>query len=59
LMNQMPKWHHPLLKNRRFRQVTHDRFFLVVERRDPKFADPRTRQFLEAAGSIHIEEVDE
>jgi hypothetical protein len=59
LMNRMPKWYHPLLKNRRFRQVTHDRFFLVVERRDPKFADPRTRQFLESAGSIHIEEVDE
>jgi hypothetical protein len=59
LSNRLPRWHHPLLKNPRFRQVTHDRFFIVIERRDPRYDDPRTRQILEAAGSRHIELVEE
>jgi hypothetical protein len=59
LLNRLPRWYQPLLKNRRFLKVTHDRFFLVVESRDPQYAHPRTRQILEAAGSQHIEIVEE
>ncbi|HOW67061.1 MAG TPA: DUF3341 domain-containing protein [Candidatus Paceibacterota bacterium] len=59
LLNRLPRWHHPLLKHPRFRQATHDRFFIVVETRDPRYADPLTRRILESSGSTHIELVEE
>src|SRR5919109_4593239 len=54
-LNRLPRLHHPLLKNRRFAQVTHDRFFLVIETSDPKYSETETRKLLESAGSRHIE----
>ena len=58
-LNRLPRLYHPLLKNRRFAQVTHDRFFLVIEISDPKYSEPGTVNLLEAAGSNHIEVVEE
>ena len=58
-LNRLPRLHHPLLKHRRFAQVTHDKFFLVIETEDPKYAEGATRQLLEGAGSRHIELVEE
>lgn len=58
-LNRLPRLHHPLLKNRRFGLVTHDRFFLVVECADPKYSEAQTRELLEHAGSKHIEVVEE
>jgi hypothetical protein len=57
--NQLPRWHHPLLKHPRFAQVTHDRFFIVIECRDDKFVESQVRQLLTSAGSTHIERVEE
>src|SRR6478672_8429173 len=56
-LNRLPRLYHPLLKNRRFARVTHDRFFLVIETGDPKYSEPGTVQMLEKAGSNHIEVV--
>jgi hypothetical protein len=56
-LNRLPRLYHPLFKNQRFAQVTHDKFFIVVEATDPKFSDAETRTLLERAGSRHIEEV--
>jgi hypothetical protein len=58
-LNRLPRLHHPLLKNRRFAQVTHDKFFIVIETADPKYSPAATRQLLEAAGAAHIEEVED
>jgi hypothetical protein len=58
-LNRLPRLHHPLLKNRRFARVTHDRFFLLIETGDPKYSEPGTIQLLEKAGSNHIEVVEE
>ena len=58
-LNRLPRLYHPLLKNKRFALVTHDRFFLVVETDDPKFSETETRALLETAGSKHIELVEE
>jgi hypothetical protein len=57
--NRLPRWHHPLLKHRRFSQVTHDRFYIVIESGDPKFAESPVRALLEAAGGKHIERVED
>jgi hypothetical protein len=58
-LNRLPRLHHPLLKNRRFSLVTHDRFFVVIECSDPKYSEPDTVKLLETAGSNHIEVVEE
>ncbi|MDX1953507.1 MAG: DUF3341 domain-containing protein, partial [Verrucomicrobiota bacterium] len=58
-LNQLPKWYNPLFKTRRFAQVTHDKFFIAVEARDPKFSPIETRKLLESLGSKNIEAVEE
>src|SRR6267142_1986638 len=55
--NRLPRLHHPLLKNKRFALVTHDRFFVAIECDDPRYSEVETRMLLEAAGSTHIEVV--
>ena len=58
-LNRLPRLHHPLLKHRRFAQVTHDKFYLVIESTDVKYSELETRKLLESAGSKHIELVEE
>jgi len=58
-LNRLPRLHHPLLKNRRFGQVTHDKYFLVIECDDPKYSEPETARLLKEIGSNHIEVVEE
>ena len=58
-LNRLPRLHHPLLKNKRFSLVTHDRFFVVIECSDPKYSETETRKLLEHAGSQHIELVED
>src|SRR5438874_7124278 len=45
-LNRLPRLHHPLLKHRRFALATHDRYFIVIETLDPKFAPAETRKLL-------------
>jgi len=59
ITNRLPRWHHPLFKNERFARVTHDRFFILIECRDPKFSETETRALLEAAGSRRVEMAEE
>ena len=58
-LNRLPRLHHPLLKNRRFSQVTHDKFFIVIDCDDPKYSENATRKLLEDSGSRHVEMVEE
>ena len=58
-LNRLPRLHHPLLRNRRFQRVTHDKFIVVIETADPKYSETETRKLLEKAGSKHIEMVEE
>jgi hypothetical protein len=58
-LNRLPRLHHPLLKNRRFASVTHDRFFVVIECSDPKYSESGTLQLLKEAGCDHIEVAEE
>ena len=57
IFNRLPRWYHPLFSSERFKQVTHDKFFIAIEATDPKFNDAETRKLLLEAGSKHIEEV--
>ena len=51
---QLPKWYHPVFNWERFSRVTDDGFFLIIEARDPKFSETKTRQFMEELGGQHI-----
>jgi hypothetical protein len=59
LTNRLPRWHNPVFNSERFVRATHDRFFILIERCDPKFSDKATRQLLESIGGRHVEMVPE
>ena len=40
-LNRLPTLYNPLFKSERFRRVTNDRFFIVIDARDPKFDEER------------------
>lgn len=54
VMNQLPRWHHPMFNWERFKKVTDNGFFLVIEARDPKFSESKTRALLEQIGGTHV-----
>lgn len=58
-LNRLPRWHHPLLKHKRFAKVAHDKFYVCIECDDPKFSPQETRQLLESSGGQHIETVED
>ena len=59
ILNGLPRWYHPLFTNRRFRRATQDRYYIVIEARDPRFDLERTRNFLASLGGAVVEEVNE
>jgi hypothetical protein len=58
-LNRLPKHYHPVLKHPRFRNVTHDKIYVVIENADPKFSETETRKLLEHVGGQHIEVVED
>jgi hypothetical protein len=55
LLNKLPMLYNPLFKSERFRRVTTDRFFVVIDARDPKFDEGATEMFLQSLNPIAIE----
>ena len=54
IMNQLPKWYHPVFNWERFKGVTNDKFYIVIEARDPRFSESKTRELLEGIGGKHV-----
>jgi anaerobic selenocysteine-containing dehydrogenase len=59
IMNRLPRHHHPLLANERFAAVTNDKFFVVIDCKDPGYHETETRALLERTGAAHIELVED
>jgi len=57
-LNGLPMPYHPLFNMPRFVLATHDRFFLCIEARDPKFDRAETRRFLESVAVGEVAEVE-
>lgn len=55
VLNNLPRLYHPCFKSPRFARVTDDRFFLVIEARDPKFTRTRTEELLKSLGPVSVE----
>jgi hypothetical protein len=58
LLNGLPMLYHPLFRSKRFHRATDDRFFLVIEARDPKFSRTRTEELLQSLHPVHVEAVE-
>jgi hypothetical protein len=56
-LNGLPQPYHPVFNTPRFSLASSDKFFLVVESADPKFASEKTRSFLEGLGAKGVYEV--
>lgn len=54
---QLPRWNHPLFESKLFKKFSDDGFMLVIESKDPRFKDEKTREFLEEIGAKEIEAV--
>ncbi|MCH2181563.1 MAG: DUF3341 domain-containing protein [Mariniblastus sp.] len=58
-LNRLPRLANPLHRISRFKRVTNDKFFLLVETKDPKFSREETESQLNQWGASVIEEVHE
>ncbi len=58
-LNRLPRFANPLHRLPRFRRVTNDLFFLMIENDDPKFDAKRTRQQMEEWGADAVEVCEE
>jgi hypothetical protein len=57
-LNRLPMHYHPVLKYDQIHRGLDDRFFIVIESRDPKFNLEATRALLEKAGGADITELE-
>jgi len=58
-LNGLPQPYHPVFNVPRFELASRDRFFLVIEAKDPKFDHTETRIFLESLGAREVSDVEE
>ena len=58
VLNGLPRLYHPCFKSVRFARATDDRFFVVIEARDPKFSPTRTEELLRSLHPLSIETVE-
>ncbi len=59
IINLLPRYHHPVFNHPEFEGVTDDRFFVAIDRNDPKFDMDETRAFLTKLGATSVEYVPE
>jgi len=57
VLNKLPQFYHPCFNVKRFARVTDDRFFIVIEARDPEFYQEKTAELLTSLGATAVEEV--
>lgn len=54
VLNQLPRLHHPVFNWDRFKKMTDDGFLMVIEARDAKFSESRTKALLEEIGGKNV-----
>ena len=57
--NGLPRFHHPLFKNGRFRRATTDAFFLAIEAADPRFDLVKTEQLLVSLRTTRVSPIED
>lgn len=59
LLNGLPQPYHPVFNVPRFALATREKFFLVIESKDPKFDYDATRGFMESLAPQEVFDVEE
>ncbi len=59
LLNGLPQPYHPVFNVPRFALATREKFFLLIERSDPKFNYDETRNFMQTLNAQEVFDVDE
>ena len=58
ILNRLPMHYHPVLKFDQMTRVTSDKFYVVIDARDPSYDSKKTRDFLVAAGATEVSELE-
>ena len=58
-LNGLPRFYHPCLKSARFLRASDDRFFIVIEARDPLFYRQKTEDLLNSLGATAVEPLED
>ena len=58
VMNGLPMHYHPVMNYKDFHRGSDDRFFIVIETRDPRFNAANTRALLEKNGGRDITQLE-
>lgn len=58
-LNGLPQPYHPVFNVPRFALATREKFFLLIERADPKFNYDETRNFMDGLGAQEVFDVEE
>ena len=56
-LSRLPRFHHPAFTVERFRRVTDDKFFIVIEAADERFDADLTRNLLSSTHPAAVEEI--
>ncbi len=59
IINRLPRLSNPLHRVSRFKRVTNDKFFLMLEKKDELFSETESRAQLDSWGAVAIEEVNQ
>ncbi len=59
LLNGLPQPYHPVFNVPRFALATREKFFLVIETKDPKFDYEETKSFMQRLGAQEVFDVEE
>ena len=58
ILNRLPMHYHPVIKSEQAPRVTSDRFYVVIDARDPEYHPQKTREFLESVGAKEVSELE-
>ncbi len=58
-LNGLPSPYHPVFNVPRFALATREKFFLIIESKDPNYDDDETRDFMKGLGAQEVFDVEE
>jgi Protein of unknown function (DUF3341) len=59
VINGLPRLYHPAFASKSFARVTDDKFFIIIERRDPQFDMAKAKALLQDTGATSVEELED